>query len=441
MEAAPEGPAPEGSVAGLPASERVRGRRLVYASHPLGMTHQRTFSAELPTLALLGLGAGDALVGLQRSLEPLLQLLRLPTLRATARWPMRRILVGGQIAAVIAGAPLLAYGALVAMPSPAGVAIAMASLAGVCAALAIAQTVWFPLLYHYPEPGRTGRFFGIVRSGWHAALIVYFLLAQRWLTAHPGAFGALFAVGWACGVLRIVLLARLPEPAAPPADAPIAAGGATALSGPDWRAPLRDPRFRAYLAAMSLGGAARRMAAPFAVVLMRRELGLSDADLVWTTVAIYSGGLVSLYAFGLAADRFGTGPVFAGTALVGAGATLALVGLPAAGPSLLVLATALFFVQSVSTAGFEVADTNLLFRIAPAEGPAATLVTASVAISAIQGLAPFAAGLALEAALGAAVSPETAYGALFLLCAAMQLAALLPLRAAHREAVPGRPAP
>ena len=95
----------------------------------------------------------------------------------------------------------------------------------------------------------------------------------------------------------------------------------------------------------------------------------------------------------------------------------------------------------MSTAGFEVADTNLLFRIAPSEGPAATLVTASVAISAIQGLAPFAAGLALEAALGAAVSPETAYGALFLLCAALQLAALLPLRAAHREGVPARPAP
>jgi len=396
------------------------------------MTHHRVFGAELPTLALLGLGAGDAVVGLQRSLEPLLQLLRLPTLRATARWPMRRILVLGQIAAVAAGAPLLAYGALAALPSPIGVVVALASLAAVCAALAVAQTVWFPLLYHYPEPGHTGRFFGIVRSGWHAALIVYFVAAQQWLTARPGAFGALFAVGWACGALRIALLARLPEPAA------AAARGASAV---DWRAPLRDARFRAYLAAMSLAGAARRTAAPFALVWMRRELGVSDAELVWTTTAVYAGGLVSLYAFGLAADRFGTRPVFLGTALVGAGATCALIGLPAAGTSLLGVAIALFFVQSVSTSGFEVADTNLLFRIAPPGGPAATLVTASVTINAIHGLAPFAAGLALEAALGAAVPPAQAYGALFALCAALQLAALVPLRAAERDIPPARPAP
>lgn len=411
--------------ASLSAAERARGRRLVYASHPLGMTHHRVFSSELPTLALLGLGAGDALVGFQRSLESLLQVLRIPTLRATARWPMRRILLAGQIAAVVCGAPLLAYGALRALPSGQGLAVATASLAACGAALAIAQTVWFPLLYHYPEAGTTGRFFGIVRSGWHAALIVYFLAAQRWLAAHPGAFGALFAVGWACGFVRIFLLAPLPERArAPGAAAPV----------PRWREPFADPRFRRYLAAMIVGSAARRAAAPFALVLLRRHLGLPDAAIVLATVATYAGGLVSLYAWGRLADRLGTLPVFVTTSVVGAAATLGLLALPHAGAATLVVATLLFFVASVCTSGFEVADTNLLFRIAPPSDPTAMLVAASVAVNACVGLAPFVAGAALEAALGADVAPTAAYGALFASCAALQLAALVPVRAAERSA-------
>jgi len=403
----------------LDAAERARGRRLVVASHPLGMTHHRVFTAELPTLALIGLGAGDAIVGLQRSFEPLLQVLRLPTLRATRRWPMRRLLLAGQIAAVVLGAPLMAFGALQGLGGSAAIAIAVASLAATSAALAIAQTVWFPLLYHYLEPGQTGRFFGVLRTGWHAALIVYFLAAQRWLAIHPGAFGALFGVGWLCGLLRIALLARLPERARE------AGTDGDAL---DWRAPFRDRRFRRYLASMSLASAARRASLPFALVWLRRDLGLADADLALATVALYAGGLVSLYAWGIVADRAGTGLVFAVTSVAGAAATLGLATLASAGPATLGLAVALFFVLAICAAGFEVADTNLLFRIAPAGDPAPMLVLASVTINALNGLAPFLVGLVLERALASGAAPASVYGALFAGCAALQIVALAPLR-------------
>jgi predicted MFS family arabinose efflux permease len=285
--------------------------------------------------------------------------------------------------------------------------------------------VWFPLLYHYPERDQTGRFFGIVRTGWHAALIVYFLAAQRWLGLHPGGFGALFAVGWLCGVVRSALLTGLPERARDDGPAPPA---------PRLREPFRDARFRRYLAAIALGGGARRAAAPFAIVLLRRHLGLSDADLVVATLATYAGGLVSLYAFGVAADRLGTRPVFWVTSCLGAAATLGLATLPFAGPRTLALATLLFFLQAVCTAGFDVADTNLIFRIAPSPDPTTTLVTASVTINLLTGLAPLVAGLVLAAVLHAGTVPETAYGALFVLCAVLQLAALLPLRGLERGA-------
>ena len=408
----------------LDAAERARGRRLVIASHPLGMTHQRVFTAELPTLALIALGAGDAVIGLQRSFEPLLQLLRLPTLRATGRWSMRRLLLAGQVAAVVLGAPLMAFGGLRALEPATGIAFAVASLAATSAALAISQTVWFPLLYHYLEPGQTGRFFGVLRTGWHAALIVYFLAAQRWLASHPGAFGALFGVGWICGALRIALLAQLPERARS-AD--------RSASMTDWRAPFRDRRFRRYLASMSLASAARRASLPFALVWLRRDLGLTDADLAFATVALYAGGLISLYAWGIVADRAGTGPVFGVTSAVGAAATLGLVGLASAGAATLGLAVALFVLLAICTAGFEVADTNLLFRIAPPEDPAPMLVMASVAINALNGMAPLAAGLMLEHALASGAAPTAAYGALFACCAVLQLVALAPLREPTRD--------
>jgi len=410
----------------LDAAERAHGRRLVLASHPLGMTHQRVFTAELPTLALVGLGAGDAVIGLQRSFEPLLQVLRLPTLRATVRWPMRRLLLAGQCAAVVLGAPLLGYGWLPGLGSELAIAVAVASLAATSAALAIAQTVWFPLLYHYLEPGQTGRFFGVLRTGWHAALIVYFLGAQRWLAAQPGAFGVLFGVGWLCGALRIVLLARLPE-----RDRPAGAG----LTPPAWREPFRDRRFRRYLVSMGLASAARRASLPFALVWLRRDLGQSDADLAVATVALYAGGLVSLYAWGIVADRAGTGRVFAVTSLGGAAATLGLAGLAGAGSATLAVAIALFLVLAICTAGFEVADTNLLFRIAPSHDPTPMLVMASVTINALNGLAPFAAGLALERTIADGVAPVQAYGGLFALCALVQLVALAPLRGSERRDV------
>jgi predicted MFS family arabinose efflux permease len=403
---------------GLDATQRSRGRRLAVTSHPAGMTHRNVYTDQLPTLALIGLGASEVWIGLQRAFEPLSQLLQLPTLRLVGRFRKRSILVTGQAIAVIGGLPLVAYGALAAAGSDAALGVALTSLWIAAVGLVISQTVWFPLLRGYVEPGRIGAFFGVLRTGWHLTLIAYFVGAQWWLARHPGAFGLLFAVATAAGVLRMLLVARLPE-----ADD---AGGAR-IRARDAMGLLRHHvPLRRYLAGMILCGAPRRAALPFAVVMMRRSMGLSDADVMLATIAAFSGGFASLYAWGRAVDRFGPAPVFRGTALVSAALLLALAAVGS--QASLGVMIAFFFVFNALAAGFGVADTHVLFGLSPERDATATLVIADVATSLAYGAAPFLVGIALDLAIGGGADPTASYRVLFAVAALVMACAPLPLR-------------
>jgi hypothetical protein len=248
----------------LTAAERRRGRRLAFMSHPAAMTHRLVYTEQLPTLALVGLGVGEWAVGLQRGFEPLGQLLQLPTLRLVGRFSKKQVLIGGQIIAVVGGLPMVAYAALAAGAGPWPQAVALVSLAAAAAGVVVSQTVWFPLLRGYVEPAGIGRFFGLLRTGWHLTLIGYYVAAQRWLAAHPGSFSPLFAVATLCGALRIALVARLPEAASVDGERVRVREILAVLRG--------GAVLRAYLYGVGLCGAARRAVIPFAIVMMRRVL-------------------------------------------------------------------------------------------------------------------------------------------------------------------------
>lgn len=405
-----------------PARRRL-GRRLAVLSHPAGMTHRNVFTDQLPTLALVGLGASEAWIGLQRAFEPISQLLQLPTLRAVGRLRKRPILIGGQVVAVLGGLPLVAYATLHGIGGATALVIALASLWVTAVGIVISQTVWFPLLRSYVEPGRIGEFFGVLRTGWHLTLIAFFLGAQRWLAAHPGSFGPLFGVATAAGLLRIALIARLPDSAAIQPDERMRLRDVVALVRD--RVPLRR-----YLAGMILCGAPRRAALPFAVVMMRRSMGLSDADVVLTTVASFAGGFASLYAWGRAVDRFGAAPVFRVTALA---SSALLLGLAAVGPHASLLAMiGFFFVFVALAAGFGVADTHVLFSIAPNHEATATLVVADVTTNLAYGAAPLLAGIALERLIAAGIDATAAYRGLFVAAALVTALAPIPLRGFRR---------
>jgi MFS family permease len=191
-------------------------------------------------------------------------------------------------------------------------------------------------------------------------------------------------------------------------------------------APLRR-----YLLGVSVVGAARRVVVPFLIVLMRRELGFTDAEVALATVAYYGGGFVSLYLWGRVTDSVGTQPIFGTTA---GGLALVYLGLLVVNgeTATVPLMVGVFFLLAVLNAGFGVADTHVLFRLAPSRAPTRLLVVSDVTSSLVFGMAPLAAGLALEAALARGADTLLAYRLVFACCAAVTVAALIPLRRVGR---------
>jgi predicted MFS family arabinose efflux permease len=389
------------------------------------MTFRTIFTEWVPTLALVGLGAKEAVVGLQSAFDPLGHLVQLVVLRSVGRVPMRRLLVLGQVVAVAGGVPLLAYASLAAEPGPRAIAVVLASLAAATLGIAVCDTVWFPMLRSYVEPGQVGRFFGTLRSGWHLTLIAYFLGARFWLAQHPGRLAPLFAVGLAAGALRVLLVARLPERRDVTGEG-ASLRAALALLG-------THPRLRHYLLGVGGQGALWTATIPFVIVLMRRVVGLSEADVLATTVATYAGGLVSLYPWGRVVDRVGPARVFRWTSFGLAGALLSLLLFREPGPFAVAGLTAFFFAAAVLRSGFGVADTHVLFELAPEDAPASLIVVATAMTYLPRGVAPLAVGFLLDRLLAAGAAPLTTYHGLFVAAAALQALVFLPLRGFGRR--------
>ena len=91
-------------------------------------------------------------------------------------------------------------------------------------------------------------------------------------------------------------------------------------------------------------------------------------------------------------------------------------------------AVGLFFGLHALGCGFDVADTHVLFGMAPAERPARMLEVARVVEAPLRGAVPFGVGIGLDRVLAGAADPLAVYRVLFGLCAVAILAAILPLR-------------
>ncbi len=388
------------------------------------MTFWTAFTEQLPTLALVSLGASETLIGLQSGLRLGFQGLQLPALRLISWFPKRRILIAGQGIAQISSLPLVFFSAIAALDHGKAQALVFAALVGTAIGLDLSDLVWNPLLRAYVEPERIGRFFGVIRTTWHAAVIAFFVGGQLWLARHDDGFGLLFGVAWALGMLRIALIARMPERSERTGER-IRARDALALVG-------SDSRLRQFLIGICWGYGVRYAALPFAVVMFRRALGFSNADVVLLTIATFVGGLVSLYGWGSIVDRVGAYPVFRFSALGQAAVLVGLTQLDSPGPETRALAIGLYFVQSLLGAGYGIADTRLLFHLTPPETPARTLVADSVITGLLCGLAPVVSGAILDPLLARAPEPLPVYHGFFAIAAALQAFSFLPLRALRR---------
>jgi hypothetical protein len=408
-----------------PLSPRLqrRGRYLAIASHPFGMIQRMALVGDLATQALVTLGATPGLVGLQAAFAPFATLVQLPSLRAQGRWGKRRLLLGTQLLSLITGLPLIWFGTLAGLGVWA-LPVFMTSLAATIVLLVAGSTAWWPILHGFVPEARTGRFFAVLRSVWHVGLILYFLFSAWWLSAHPGQFGLLFGLAWGCGLVRAGMLLVFPErrDAEPPRP------------GPAWKRLLAPGPLRRYLVGVSLDTVVFRLLGPFAIVMLRREAGLTEAQTMITTLAVYGGGLVALYPAGRVVDKVGARSVLLAScglrAVVVAGVgVLALVASPQV---LLWGAGALFLVFALLGQAFGLAEVKVLFALVPGDSPSPYIVTSMVTRSVVASVVALAAGGSLELLLRAGIDPGLVYLGLFGALALIQAAAVIPFRGLER---------
>jgi uncharacterized membrane protein len=93
-----------------------------------------------------------------------------------------------------------------------------------------------------------------------------------------------------------------------------------------------------------------------------------------------------------------------------------------------------FFLHSLLASGFGVADTHVLFSLTPSDAPSRALVLGAVAVGMIAGLTPALAGGILDASLHSSAAPLGVYRVFFMVMAAAQALAFLPLRRFTRKA-------
>ncbi|HTO53563.1 MAG TPA: MFS transporter [Myxococcota bacterium] len=406
----------------LSDEERARGRRLAIASNVPFQTFWVAFSEQLPTLALVSLGASETLIGIQSGMRLGLAVVQLPALRLISWYPKRTLLITGHLLAQSASLPLVFFAAIAGLEHGTALAIVFGSLFLTALGLDLGDLVWFPLLRAYVEPERIGRFFGIIRTSWHAAVIVFLVGGQLWLARHENGFGLLFGIAWLLGLVRLALIWRLPERSE---------RGGERLRARDALALYREPRLRRYSLGVCWTYAVRFAALPFALVMLRRALGFSNSAAIVTTIAHYAGGVVSLYLWGAVTDRLGAFWVCR-TAVLGVSALYLGLAFLGPGADTTLFAVGFFFAHSALMAGFGVAETRLLFELAPADTPSKTLVVTAVVEGVICGLAPALAGAVLDPLLAHASEPLPVYHGFFAAAALLMSLSFLPLRVFRR---------
>ena len=317
--------------------------------------------------------------------------------------------------------PLLWFGWLQGLEGAWSWRAALACLTAVTLAIVCGSAAWWPLLHGYVPRSQTGRFFSILRTLWHLALIAFFYGCMKWLEVSPGSFAPLFAVAWACGLARVVLLWRAPERAERKPHAIKAV----------FETIYRTPALRRYVAGVTFDQAVFRCVPPFTILLLRSEAGLREDEVITATVANFLGGMLALLPAGWLVDRLGPRPVLIWTCVL-RGLIVLLIGVAGVnleGRSLILAVGALIMLWSFLVSAFGVAEVKVLFGLAGEGNPTQLIVGSVVTRAVFAGFVALSLGVALEWLLGTqAAPPLVLYLGLFAILALLQAAAVLPFR-------------
>ena len=384
---------PEAKPDSLTPAQQQRGMRLVYAGQSSGQVLMHLMNnSSFGTLLIVHLGGTDLQAMLPASLLLLLRGVQIPvSLKVPPEAGKGFLLTCWKLSAVaLAGVLAVTF---VPASGP-GLCWALLGCLAVASAIhMVGGTFWFPLLHDVVPDDQRGRFFGKMRTAWTftglaAIYIVAALLGNdppRWR------FQVVLAGGIALFLLRIAIIARVPQPGQQ----------GERQDYTDWRQYVRDilhrPEVRVfcvYFAVLSFFAGFLRTP----LVLYMKQMGFA-ADGNMAAFGFASLGMVlSLMMAGVLVDRIGTRRVFlaAHVVLCSVAFAVAAVGYLPLGWAAVLMPIALTVAGGMgATAG--VACTAQLFHLAPDRGRAFFMSLSMMVVTVGTGLSPVVTGLVLGA--------------------------------------------
>jgi HEAT repeat protein len=182
--------------------------------------------------------------------------------------------------------------------------------------------------------------------------------------------------------------------------------------------------------------------ASFLPLFLRDDVGLPSGAVVWLQSGTMIGGMAASYAWGWAADRYGSKPVMVSGAYLLALQALLWWLIPRQSGLSLYVALAIAFLQGIATLGWQIGLGRLLFvGVVPPEKKTAYLALYYAWISVVEGTGQLLGGRLLDRFAGVSgqflIFPLDSYAFLFLAAILLSLLNAILLRGVRAESEVG----
>ena len=255
----------------------------------------------------------------------------------------------------------------------------------------VAAVAWSSAISEVVPAQISGRYFGrrnLIFGVW--TLIIVFIAG--WGVGRAGntlaAFAFVFAAAGLARMTALLFLSRMSFPAT------VTERQRQTLSFGDLQDVLRDRNYLWLVIFIGIWGLLINTAAPFYTVFLVRRLDMGVAEIVQLTTLASLGGLFTLKAWGRLCDQFGNRPVLHVCALIWAATAMATWLF--VGPRWQWPLYAGYFVIGAMTAGFQLAQFNLMLKLAPPGKRAAAVAVFLAVTSLLTALGPLLGGQLLS---------------------------------------------
>ena len=351
---------PDGLTSTEPTTvDKLRGLPWSIASNAANTVFvQFTFFGSVFILFLSQLGLSKTQMGFVLSLMPYCGLIALFVAPAVARYGYKRtyILFFGLRAVVTAFLLLTPW-----VAAQFGAALTFWYVAGIVSLFAILRAIGvtgnFPWIQEYVPNNVRGKYTATnnvftTLVGFMAVSAGGFVLAH---TQELTGFMLLIATGVVFGIVSVWLAGFIPG------GAPIPPEEAAKQGHRDLSAAVRDGQFLRYLAGSGLIVLATTPLGSFLPLFMGEQVGLTQSQVVLLQSGSLFGSLLSSYAWGWFADRYGSKPVIFSGLLQLAALPILWLLMPRFSPLSAAIALFIAFLQGMANMGWGIGSARLLY--------------------------------------------------------------------------------